>query len=570
MLPQVVLATAVVVALPVALVWWLRAAGVVTSSSLCVLLAIVLSIVVSAAASACWKRCRGSERVVFSELLLWGWIRRLRLERCLANVSAMLQSRADGQQASGELLRALASALDAQDPYTEGHSRRVARHATMVARELRLSHEEVERVRTAAAMHDVGKLRVPRALLSKPGRLTTEEFEAVQRHATEGAAMVAALGDEELTAIVRHHHERFDGTGYPSGLGGTDIPLGARIVAVADTFDAITSIRTYRPAAPHKEALDHLVQAAGSQLDPAAVRAFLRYYAGRKGSVLWAGLTVAPQRLFAWMHGSARSAGNVAFSEVSSTIGSIVAVGLAAVGTAAVVAVGGAAAHRPAGVSVAQSAAAVAGTGASGGGRGPLGPGPSGPTTHGGTLAVGRTASLRSALSYVALRRSGAALGAGWHQPAPHASANAPAPAGGSPSAPQSGQAGGPSSRRRGGTSGGPGSAPKDTAAPGGSSAPAVAPVTQPAPVLASAPPAATSGAPAAPVSGSGTSGSGTGPGGGTGSAPGPTNPPPVAVTPPPSESPSGPPSKDACKHGGYVQYGFKNQGQCVASVVSH
>jgi hypothetical protein len=581
LLPQVVLATAAVVALPVALVWWFRAAGVVTSSWLCVLLAIAFSVVVSAAGSAYWKRCDGSERVVFSELLLWGWLRRLRVERQLAKVVQTLQSQAAAEERRAELLTALAAALDAQDPYTEGHSRRVARHSAMVARQLRLSDEEVKRVRTAAAMHDVGKLRVPPALLSKPDRLTEEEFEAVKRHATEGAEMVAGLGDDELTAIVRHHHERFDGTGYPDGLGGPDIPLGARIVAVADTFDAITSIRPYRSAAPHKQAIDHLLNASGTQLDPAVVRAFVRYYAGRKGSMLWAALAVVPQRLFAWMHGNSGSAGNVAFSEVAATVGSVVAVGVAAMGTAAAVGVSHAGLHRPSGALVAPRGAA-AGTSAAGAGAATA-PGASGQTGSSQTAAARGSSGGHNTLFYAALRRSGSAT----HSPgsrsgtASGSQSAGGAPAGGGKPSPQTARGGGQSGHHRG-AGGGSGTDPKHKSGPGASSAPpganpGPAPAPAPSPPAASAPagsgtPAVTVNAPtAAPVNAAPAS-----PGGGAGtpvSSPGPTtgpSGPPVVSSPPPPSPPSGPTNMDQCKHGGYMNYGFKNQGQCVASVMSH
>jgi hypothetical protein len=183
MLPQVAAATTLVVLVPVALVWWLRADGIVASAWLCVLLAMALSIVVSGIGSAYWKRRHGSELAVFSELLLWGWLRRVRLERRIANTVERLADQSPDTNATdrGDLLRALASALDAQDPYTEGHSRRVARHAAMVARELGLSDEDVQRVGTAAAMHDVGKLSIPPALLAKPDTLTLDEFEIVKR-----------------------------------------------------------------------------------------------------------------------------------------------------------------------------------------------------------------------------------------------------------------------------------------------------------------------------------------------------------------------------------------------------
>src|SRR5690348_4668252 len=137
------------------------------------------------------------------------------------------------------MLTELAEALEAGDPYTRNHSRRVARYASMVAERLGLSAEEVDRIRTAAMVHDVGKVRTPIEVLHKPGRLTEEEYAIIKAHPVDGAHLVEALGDDRLTAIVRHHHERLDGRGYPDGLSGEEIPLGARIIAVADTFDAI-------------------------------------------------------------------------------------------------------------------------------------------------------------------------------------------------------------------------------------------------------------------------------------------------------------------------------------------
>lgn len=133
---------------------------------------------------------------------------------------------------------------------------------------MRVRARDRGRIRTAALIHDVGKLSVAEEVLAKPGKLTDEEYALVKQHSAAGADMVAALGDAELTRIVRHHHERVDGTGYPDGLKGIEIPLGARIISVVDTFDAITSERPYRRPAHHKRALDVLRHEAGTQLDP--------------------------------------------------------------------------------------------------------------------------------------------------------------------------------------------------------------------------------------------------------------------------------------------------------------
>jgi putative nucleotidyltransferase with HDIG domain len=163
------------------------------------------------------------------------------------------------------------------------HSRRVADLSAAVAEWLGASPRGVARLRLAGLLHDVGKIHTPAAILDKRGPLTEAEYAVVKLHSEHGAAMVAPLGDQELTAIVRHHHERYDGRGYPAGLSGREIPLGARIVAVADTFDAVTSSRPYRPAIGEEEALDLLDAEAGSQLDPEVVVAFEHCHAAQRG-----------------------------------------------------------------------------------------------------------------------------------------------------------------------------------------------------------------------------------------------------------------------------------------------
>jgi HD-GYP domain-containing protein (c-di-GMP phosphodiesterase class II) len=192
-----------------------------------------------------------------------------------------------------------------------GHSRRVARHALRLARRMGLPKDEIVRLREAAAVHDVGKLGVPREILLKPGGLTMQEFAVIQRHCETGASIVSTLEDPKLTAIVRHHHERVDGNGYPLGLAGEDIPLGARIVAVADTFDALTSARPYRRPVNRHDAMRELQSCAGTQLDREAVRTFLRCYSGWRGMLLIRPPTSLPRRVrrhMAWASGDPRPA----------------------------------------------------------------------------------------------------------------------------------------------------------------------------------------------------------------------------------------------------------------------
>jgi HD-GYP domain-containing protein (c-di-GMP phosphodiesterase class II) len=219
------------------------------------------------------------------------WIQRWSAERRVAVAVRLLrggEGSADltrGRRA--QLLSELAAQLEARDPYTHGHSRRVARHAVIIAIRMGLPEHQVATIRAAAGLHDVGKINTPRAVLHKPGRLTDIELELIELHPVDGAEIVSTLGDPELTAMVRHHHERLDGTGYPDGLSGTEIPLGARIIAVADTFDAITSTRPYRPARTHDAAMEILDAEAGPRLDPAGVRALQAYYAESPMRPLW-------------------------------------------------------------------------------------------------------------------------------------------------------------------------------------------------------------------------------------------------------------------------------------------
>jgi HD-GYP domain-containing protein (c-di-GMP phosphodiesterase class II) len=172
-------------------------------------------------------------------------------------------------------LRGLVTALEARVPGAAGHARRVAEQSRLLARRLDLEETEILRVECAARVHDVGKIIVSPEILEKPGSLTHCEYEEIQRHAVFGARLAASLDDPGLTAIVRHHHERLDGSGYPDHLRGAKIPIGARIVAVADTFDALTSRRPYREAMSPSEAIRVIVGESGATFDPDVVTAFV-------------------------------------------------------------------------------------------------------------------------------------------------------------------------------------------------------------------------------------------------------------------------------------------------------
>ncbi len=334
-LPLALCTTFIVAVCPVILVWWLRYTAIVTSAWVGIGIGVAVSFGASSVGAALWKTRTSSRDVLFSELMLWGWVQRWRAERRLATATDVLgladepRRRVEDlthEQRAG-LLTQLASTLEARDPYTHGHSRRVARHASNIAKRMGLSATEVAKIRTAGVIHDVGKVKVPTSVLHKEGKLSDGEFEVVKVHPVEGADMASPLGDDELTAMVRHHHERLDGTGYPDGLAGGSIPLGARIIAVADTFDAITSARPYRRAHAHKKAIDILTAESGTQLDPDAVRAFCSCYAGSRPLALWNIVAHGPPRLASWFGGGISYAKGASVANVMATAAATAAAG---------------------------------------------------------------------------------------------------------------------------------------------------------------------------------------------------------------------------------------------------
>jgi diguanylate cyclase (GGDEF)-like protein len=168
----------------------------------------------------------------------------------------------------------LAKAVDARDAYTGSHSERVSELAARIARRLELDANDIELTRLAASLHDLGKLAIPEEILRKPSALNESEQLVLQRHPQIGYRMLDSLGVEPIAEWVLHHHERWDGDGYPDRLRGEEIPLGARIIFVADAYDAMTSERVYRKPLSPREALDELQACSGSQFDPAIVEAF--------------------------------------------------------------------------------------------------------------------------------------------------------------------------------------------------------------------------------------------------------------------------------------------------------
>ena len=164
---------------------------------------------------------------------------------------------------------ALASAIDAKDPYTHGHSARVAMYSTQIAKEAGKSEEECEKVYFAALLHAVGKIGIPSAVINKPGKLTDEEFALIKQHPVFGNQILSSIQQSPYLSIGAHyHHERYDGRGYPEGLKGDDIPDIARVIAVADSYDAMTSKRSYRDPIPQQKVREELVKGIGTQFDP--------------------------------------------------------------------------------------------------------------------------------------------------------------------------------------------------------------------------------------------------------------------------------------------------------------
>lgn len=181
------------------------------------------------------------------------------------------------QRGYTEVIVALVRAVEAKDVYTRGHTERVADLSVRIGQELRLSPEHLRVVSQSAMLHDIGKIGVPDSILNKPGPLSAEEFEVIKQHPVRGHAIIKGVRSlQNEVAGVRHHHERLDGTGYPDGLRGDQIPMVARIIAVADVYDALTSMRPYRAAWSREQALELLDQEAGHQFDPACVGALRR------------------------------------------------------------------------------------------------------------------------------------------------------------------------------------------------------------------------------------------------------------------------------------------------------
>ena len=206
--------------------------------------------------------------------------RRLELEN--RNYQRQLEQRVEEQarKIRASFLNAitvLADTLEAKDIYTSGHSQRVAGISIAIARKLNIPQDGINKIRLAGLIHDIGRIGVRESVLNKPGKLTGEEYEHIKSHCEAGEHILTpVVEDEEILKVVRHHHERYDGNGYPDGLKGEQIPLGARILAVAGTYDAMTSERPYREAMSGETAHAEIECCKGTQFDPEVAGAFLR------------------------------------------------------------------------------------------------------------------------------------------------------------------------------------------------------------------------------------------------------------------------------------------------------
>ena len=313
--PHALVATLLVIAAPAVVVVALSPLSGIADLLVSAVLATGLSVAAGSAGAALWTRLPQSREIPFGDLMLWAWARRVRAERVLAKA------------ASGEVpldvereliaLRRLSVIFEARDGFSHGHSGRVARHAERIARRLGLPDAEVERIEAAAAVHDVGMVRVPGTVLARREERTPEESSLVERHAIHGAEQVAAVADPETAALVRHHHERVDGSGYPDGLAGDEIPLGARIIAVADRFDELISPAPQRSPHSRRNALDELSARAGTEFDAAVVAAFIGYYSGTRSIAGVALAATAPQRAVRWIAAAPATIGSAAGGSVA-------------------------------------------------------------------------------------------------------------------------------------------------------------------------------------------------------------------------------------------------------------
>jgi len=228
---------------------------------------------------------RGLKRreILFENLHLNQWLK----EGVITRTAELQRERHRLERVSTATLEVLVNALEAKDPYLRGHSARVADLSANIGGELGLSEEEVDRIRMAGRLHDLGKIGTREAVVNKEGPLTAEEFEHVKQHVIIGAQILSPLvhlGD--VVAMVKSHHERFDGTGYPDGLRGEEVPLGGRIIAAAEVYDALTTARPYQEKMSPEQAVERMSDLSGTVLDPRVLEA-LKGLVQRRGTLIF-------------------------------------------------------------------------------------------------------------------------------------------------------------------------------------------------------------------------------------------------------------------------------------------
>lgn len=175
-----------------------------------------------------------------------------------------------------DMVVAFSGALDAKDEYTAGHSHRVMEYSVSIAKQLKMREKDLEHLKTAALLHDIGKIGISDAILHKRYKLSDDEYAIIKTHPEIGCSIIGSINSfKNIVPSVYHHHERFDGKGYPAGLKGEEIPLNSRIIAIADTFDAMTSNRSYREAQSLEKALSELERSKETQLDPYITEIFI-------------------------------------------------------------------------------------------------------------------------------------------------------------------------------------------------------------------------------------------------------------------------------------------------------
>lgn len=221
--------------------------------------------------------CEKSDKFDQLLLLVESGIKSISQMNIIKNINQELKETYDRlEQSYMESIETLRLTVDAKDEYTRGHSDRVSEYAVLIGKKLGLSEEDIKTLRIGGLFHDIGKIGVPDSILLKPGKLTDDEYSEIKNHPSIGAHILSSASIfSNLIPIVKHHHEKYDGTGYPSRLAGTDIPYLARITAVADTFDAMTSRRPYRDAIFIEKVKEEFIRCSGTQFDPDLATVFV-------------------------------------------------------------------------------------------------------------------------------------------------------------------------------------------------------------------------------------------------------------------------------------------------------